>query len=110
MLQGEHSAILSTYIKLPFVIKSFVLSILSDRFTQVLLYMYTNGVQKKKYHNSSCYFGENKSDQVDWLQSLKQFFINVSYHILVASLTLVALFLDRAIRVRLAISTWYGTF
>ena len=27
-----------------------------------------------------------------WLQSLKQFFINVSYHILVASLTLMALF------------------
>ena len=30
--------------------------------------------------------------EVDWLQSLKQFFINVSYHILVASLTLVARF------------------
>ena len=29
---------------------------------------------------------------VDWLQSLKQFFINVSYNILVASLTLMALF------------------
>ena len=29
---------------------------------------------------------------LDWLQSLKQFFINVSYHILVASLTLMALF------------------
>ena len=29
---------------------------------------------------------------VDWLQSLKQFFINVPYHILVASLTLMALF------------------
>ena len=28
---------------------------------------------------------------IDWLQSLKQFFINVSYHILVASLTLMAL-------------------
>ena len=28
---------------------------------------------------------------VDWLQSLKQFFNNVSYHILVASLTLMAL-------------------
>ena len=28
---------------------------------------------------------------LDWLQSLKQFFINVSYHILVASLTLMAL-------------------
>ena len=29
---------------------------------------------------------------LDWLQSLKQFFINVSYYILVASLTLMALF------------------
>ena len=29
---------------------------------------------------------------LDWLQALKQFFINVSYHILVASLTLMALF------------------
>ena len=38
MLQGEHSAILSTFIKLQFVIKIFVLSILSGRFTQVLLY------------------------------------------------------------------------
>ena len=27
-----------------------------------------------------------------WLQAFKQFFINVSYHILVASLTLMALF------------------
>ena len=38
MLQAEHSAILSTFIKLPFAIKIFVLSILSIRFTQVLLY------------------------------------------------------------------------
>ena len=30
--------------------------------------------------------------RIDWLQSLNQFFINVSYHILVASLTLMALF------------------
>ena len=37
MLQREHSAILSTFIKLPFDIKIFVLSILSGRFTQVLL-------------------------------------------------------------------------
>ena len=29
---------------------------------------------------------------LDWLLSLKQFFINVPYHILVASLTLMALF------------------
>ena len=38
MHQGEHSAILSTFIKLPFVIKFFVMSVLSGRFTQVLLY------------------------------------------------------------------------
>ena len=30
-------------------------------------------------------------EEVDWLQSLKQFFINVSYHIFVASITLMAL-------------------
>ena len=29
---------------------------------------------------------------LDWLLSLEQFFINVPYHILVASLTLMALF------------------
>ena len=40
MLQREHSAILSTFIKLPFVIKIFVLSILSGRLRQVLLYIY----------------------------------------------------------------------
>ena len=39
MLQGEHSAILSTYIKLPFVIKIFVLSFLSGCILRkVLLY------------------------------------------------------------------------
>ena len=36
LLQGEHSAILLTFIKLPFVIKIFVLSILSGRFTQYM--------------------------------------------------------------------------
>ena len=38
MLQEEHFAILFTFIKLPFVIKIFVLSILRGHFTQVLLY------------------------------------------------------------------------
>ena len=42
MLQAEHSAILSTFIKLPFVIKTFVLSFLSGRFTQVKLYTAIN--------------------------------------------------------------------
>ena len=35
MLHGERSAILSTFIKLPFVMKTFFLSILSGRFRQV---------------------------------------------------------------------------
>ena len=39
MLQGEHSAILSTFSKLPFVIKIFVSSILSGCLRQVLLYL-----------------------------------------------------------------------
>ena len=34
----------------------------------------------------------NDAPALDWLQSFKQFFINVLYHILVASLTLMALF------------------
>ena len=40
MLQGEHSAILSTFIKIPAVIKIFILSILSGRFTKVLHRLY----------------------------------------------------------------------
>ena len=55
------------------------------------------------FHRHSCMWG------LDWLQSLKQFFINVSYHLLVASLTLMALFQNRAIRVRLATNIWYDT-
>ena len=31
-----------------------------------------------------------RSAKLDWLQPLQQFFVNVSYHILVASLTLMA--------------------
>ena len=37
MLQGEHSAMLLVFIKLPFVIKIFVCLFLRGRFTQVLL-------------------------------------------------------------------------
>ena len=44
MLQNapKHSAIFSTFIKRPFVIKIFVLSFLSGLFTQVLLYVLSN--------------------------------------------------------------------
>ena len=45
MLQGEHSAILSTFIKLPFVFKMFVLSIfkwpLKTGFTVITMYWKT---------------------------------------------------------------------
>ena len=44
---GEHSAILSTSIKLPFAIKTLVLSILSGRLRKVLLYKsYTCNYQR----------------------------------------------------------------
>ena len=39
MLQGEHFAVLSTFIKLLVVIKTFILSIFEKPFTQVLLYL-----------------------------------------------------------------------
>ena len=37
-------------------------------------------------------FLEHVICQLDWLQSLKQFFMNVSYHIIAVILTLMALF------------------
>ena len=40
MLQWEHSAILSTFMKLPFVIRIFALSILRGRLRQGLLYFH----------------------------------------------------------------------
>ena len=40
MLQGEHSAILSTFIKLPFVIKTFVLSIVEWQLKTVFPVLY----------------------------------------------------------------------
>ena len=42
--EWEHSAILSTFIKLLFVIKTFVLSILSVCLRQVLLYIFSTGM------------------------------------------------------------------
>ena len=65
---------------------------------------FTNSLQLRR---RVCVLPDDK--RVDWLQSLKQFFINVSYNILVASLTPMALFWNRAIRVRLATSIWYDT-
>ena len=42
MLQGEHSAILLTFIKLPFVIRFSFSLFLSSRFTQVLLHIHVS--------------------------------------------------------------------
>ena len=53
MLQGDHYAILSTFIKLPFVIKIFVLSILRGRFTQVLLWYYVISTIHESYVGDS---------------------------------------------------------
>ena len=46
---------------------------------------------------------------LDCLQSLKQFFINVSFHIMCSQSYSDGSVLNRAIRVRLATSIWYGT-
>ena len=48
----EQSAILSTVIKLPVVIKTFVLPIFSGRFTQVLLYK--SNYMIKCLHTETC--------------------------------------------------------
>ena len=53
MLQGEHSAILSTFIKLPFAIKTFVLSIF-----EWLLYTGLTVINQNETEASS--FSENK--------------------------------------------------
>ena len=60
MLQGEHYAILLTFINLPFVIKIFVLSIflsgrLSGQFTQVLRYWHCNTGTIVDYHCNSIF-------------------------------------------------------
>ena len=60
------------------------------RSLQVDLFAYVNTIVCEKTRNvNECVL---KVLKVDWLQSFKQFFINVSYHILVNSLTLMALF------------------
>ena len=46
----EHSAIFSTFIKLPVLIKTSVFSIFNDRFTQVLLYFKMFLIKNKKIY------------------------------------------------------------
>ena len=56
--KGEHSAILLTFIKLPFVIKIFVLPFLSGRIKHVLLYIIQNKFEtfeKRRPLNTMCY-------------------------------------------------------
>ena len=50
MLQGEHSVILLTFIKMPYVIKIFVLSIFSGRFTHILHKFYIGFTQVLPYY------------------------------------------------------------
>ena len=50
---AECSAILLTYIKLQFVIKFFVLSILSGRFTQVFVYIFFDFIDPENNYNKN---------------------------------------------------------
>ena len=50
MLQGEHSAIHLTIIKLPFVIKIFVLSIFEWTFYKAFTVLQRSGIDTIKYH------------------------------------------------------------
>ena len=52
MLPMEHSAILLTFIKLPFVLKIFVLSIFSGRLRQVLVYIIQCNDNKQTFDKS----------------------------------------------------------
>ena len=63
MLQGEHSAILLTFIKLPFVIKIFVLSIfewpLKTDFTVLKIAVFLQGEERGRVNGgetNSCLF------------------------------------------------------
>ena len=59
-MQGEHSAILSTVIKLSIVIKTFVVVFfLCRRFTQVLLYIYLVRMSTRE-------FAENKNTHIHY--------------------------------------------
>ena len=65
-------------------------------FTQYITFYYNNlgpVNQNKNAHKNEYYLIHRfKPLFLDWLQPLKQLFINVSYHILVTCLTLMALF------------------
>ena len=70
---------------------------MKERFDRFVFTIKRQGVADHLY--AEAYWGHyvlvfryNVGPIIDWLQSLKQFFINVSYHVLVASLTLMALF------------------
>ena len=78
-----------------FLGKSFSNTIrLSNSLNQINL-MFQKSFDRTNSENVMSLDKENISwTLVDWLQSLKQFFINVSNHILVASLTLMALFYE----------------
>ena len=75
MLQGEYSAILLTFIKLPFVIKTFVLSIFGGCFTQVLLYV---EIKLKK-----CRLCKHAKSKLPSMQSAADFLPFMTYHLLI---------------------------
>ena len=69
MLQGEHSAILWTFIKLPFVFKIFFCVFLSERFRQVLLYDRHYGSQESYFWSSGKY---SSSSSDGWKKAVSE--------------------------------------
>ena len=65
-----------------------VFSINDPMYKQKLYLVNTNTSPSDETHSMR----STVAQLVDWLQSLKQYFTNVPYHILVASLTLMTLF------------------
>ena len=57
MIQRDHSAILSTFITLPFVIKTFVLAIFEWPFTHVLLYSCLHKIAKDFFREFAYFRG-----------------------------------------------------
>ena len=70
------------------VVTLFCTKAICSKITRACGYIHSENIRKNMENNLNCFIAV---PHVDWLQSLKQFFINVPYHLIEASLTLMAL-------------------
>ena len=70
MRQGEHSSILWTFIKLPFVIKTFILSFSEWPFTQVLLFISFPVENNRLIHIGQLYWRQQFNSKYFWQNGL----------------------------------------